>query len=361
VTALPVSSSSLSVSVCPGSVFEYNGVDLSAGQTQSFALTNWQGCDSVVTVTVFEKPSSVEFREVKVCPGEAFVFQNQPLVAGDTRAFHLVNGEGCDSTVTISVSAWPELHLEWDTGISCPNAPTGTIAVSVLPGSPDPSGFSLNGSAFQPEPVFENVASGSAALTVRDVNGCDYVQTVTVPASPGLEVSLPNAFLIACDSGSVTLSPQISGDTTALRLLWWNGRRSPAVSIAEAGNVWVEVSNHCETVRKTASVAWADSEGDTLRIFVPNTFAPQAKLAENTLFRPFFGNNLTVLDYRLEVNDRWGNMVFLSKTPENGWEGRLAGSQSTQTAVYVWQLWARVFFCGREIDIYRKGDVTLIR
>ncbi|MFN0036240.1 MAG: hypothetical protein ACKVUS_14345, partial [Saprospiraceae bacterium] len=107
-------------------------------------------------------------------------------------------------------------------------------------------------------------------------------------------------------------------------------------------------------------VAWADSEGDTILVYVPNTFAPSAELTENAMFRPFFGNNLTLLSYRLEVYDRWGNLVHETETVEDGWLGKV-GSTKTGTHVFVWQLWARVAFCGREIEIYKKGDVTVVR
>ena len=78
------------------------------------------------------------------------------------------------------------------------------------------------------------------------------------------------------------------------------------------------------------------------------------------MFRPYFGRNLTLLHYRLEVYDRWGNFVYETETLENGWLGRVDKKQAG-TDVFVWQMWARVAFCGREIEIYRKGDVTVVR
>jgi hypothetical protein len=83
-------------------------------------------------------------------------------------------------------------------------------------------------------------------------------------------------------------------------------------------------------------------------------------MTAGALFRPFFGKNLNLLSYRLEVYDRWGNFVFESETPENGWAGNF-NQTSVGTQVFVWQMWARVAFCGREIEIYKKGDVTVVR
>lgn len=302
----------------------------------------------------------MELREEKVCPGELYVFENQEIAIGETRTFQLFNSEGCDSTITISVTAWPGLDFNVETEISCPNSPTGTLSVSIAPGGSLPTGFSLNKIDFQTSPGFDALPSGIHTVFVRDENGCIFENTAEIPASPGLEIALQDAFVIPCDSVQITITPNIGGDTSGLQLLWWNGARTPSVTTGESGPIWLEISNHCETLRHKGEVAWADTEGDTILVYVPNIFAPQADLTENAMFRPFFGKTLTLLSYRLEVYDRWGNFVFKTETLENGWFGKLS-EKAVGTDVFVWQMWARVAFCGREIEIYKKGDVTVVR
>jgi len=300
----------LNASVCPGSFYNYSGVDLSVGQSQDFTLTNAT--------------------------------------------------TGCDSTITISVTAWPDLDFEVQAEISCPNSSTGTLVVSVTSGGSLPTGFSLNNVDFQTTAVFETLAAGSQTVFVRDENGCVFEKEIVVPASPGLEIVLPSALVIPCDSVQITIAPTISGDTSGLQLLWWNGAQTPSITVSEGGPVWLEAKNHCGTVRGESEVAWADSDGDPVLVYTPNTFAPEAELSENNMFRPFFGQNMTLLSYRLEVYDRWGNFVFDTETPENGWIGKI-GQKAAATEVFVWQMWARVAFCGREIEMYKKGDVTVVR
>ena len=360
VSVLPTSSSAISVGVCAHETYTYAGVVLTENTTQDFVLTNSAGCDSVVTVTVFGKPSSLEFRTENVCPGEVYIFENQAIAIGETRTFQLINSEGCDSTITIFVTSWPAPNVELETEISCPNTPTGSLSVSVLPGGSLPDAYSLDNITFQNSPVFESLGAGSQTVFVRDEKGCVFEKTAVIPASPGLALELPNAFVIPCDSAQITIVPTIGGDTTGLQLLWWNGAKTPSVTVGEPRAIWLEASNHCETLRSEGEVSWADSEGDTVLIFLPNVFAPESKLTENALFRPFFGKNLNLLSYRLEVYDRWGNFVFESETPENGWPGNF-NQASVGTQVFVWQMWVRVAFCGRELEIYKKGDVTVVR
>jgi len=103
VSALPVSSSTLNPSVCPEAVYTYNGVDLAVGQSQNFNLTNWLGCDSVVTVNVSALPTSNSTISFRVCPNETYTYQGVVLSANTTQDFVLTNAAGCDSVVTVTV------------------------------------------------------------------------------------------------------------------------------------------------------------------------------------------------------------------------------------------------------------------
>jgi len=357
----PPISASVELTACPGQAALFNGTPVLAGQAQDFTFQNLLGCDSVVTVTVSAFPTSSSALNASVCPGSFYNYSGVDLSVGQSQDFTLTNATtGCDSTITISVTAWPDLDFEVQAEISCPNSSTGTLVVSVTSGGSLPTGFSLNNVDFQTTAVFETLAAGSQTVFVRDENGCVFEKEIVVPASPGLEIVLPSALVIPCDSVQITIAPTISGDTSGLQLLWWNGAQTPSITVSEGGPVWLEAKNHCGTVRGESEVAWADSDGDPVLVYTPNTFAPEAELSENNMFRPFFGQNMTLLSYRLEVYDRWGNFVFDTETPENGWIGKI-GQKAAATEVFVWQMWARVAFCGREIEMYKKGDVTVVR
>ena len=70
--------------------------------------------------------------------------------------------------------------------------------------------------------------------------------------------------------------------------------------------------------------------------------------------------NLTVLSYSLDVFDRWGNMVFRTEQSEADWDG-VFRARLSDGDVYPWLLRARVLYCGREISIFQRGDVTVVR
>jgi PKD repeat protein len=361
VSALPTSSGAVTFGVCPNETYTFQGQALAAGAVQNFTLSNQFGCDSILTVTIVEKASSADIVEVMVCPGESYIFNGQKVEIGQTKDFHFSNSEGCDSLITIRVTAWPGLQFDATAQRTCPNQSQGSLTVNVLPGGSQPTGYSLNGGPFQGDNRFIGLAAGDYTLAVQDANGCVFEEQVTVPASPALQVILHSDYIIPCSEDFVTLAPIFGGDTSGLQLNWWNGAHTLTTSTAEAGPVWLEASNHCgETLRREAQVQWASSDGYPINIYVPNIFAPDAKNHENRQFRAFIGNNLTLLDYRLEVYDRWGSLLFKSEQPEVGWEGSFR-DKIMEPGVFVWQLWTKVAFCGRELDIYQKGDVTVER
>ncbi len=361
VSALPTSSGSATFGVCPNETYMFQGQALSAGAVQDFTLMNQFGCDSILTVTIVEKASSADIEDVMVCPGESYIFNGEKVEIGQTKDFHFSNSEGCDSLITIRVTAWPSLQFDVTAQRTCPNLIQGALTVTVVPGGSLPTGYSLNGGPFQSDNRFNTLAAGDYTLAVQDANGCIFEEAVTVPASPNLEVILHSNYIIPCEDDFITLVPIFSGDTTGLQLTWWNGAHSLTTNTAEAGPFWLDASNLCgESLRRESVVEWASSDGYPINIYVPNIFAPDAKNQDNNQFRAFIGNNFTLLDYRLEVYDRWGSLLFKSTQPELGWEGSFR-DKIMEPGVFAWQLWVKVAFCGREMEVYRKGDVTVER
>jgi gliding motility-associated-like protein len=62
----------------------------------------------------------------------------------------------------------------------------------------------------------------------------------------------------------------------------------------------------------------------------------------------------------MEIYDRWGNLMFVTSDLSEGWEG-FFNDEPMNPGVYVWQFWADLQICSRTIQVYRKGDVTIVR
>jgi hypothetical protein len=77
----------------------------------------------------------------------------------------------------------------------------------------------------------------------------------------------------------------------------------------------------------------------------------------NNTFAPIL-NVSWVTDQGFFLCDRWGEMIFVSRTSGEGWNDNMKGSL-VQTDVYVWKLFCRDVLTNERID--RIGHVTVVR
>ncbi|MEQ1747518.1 MAG: hypothetical protein ABMA02_18960, partial [Saprospiraceae bacterium] len=359
VITLPVPTSSVQAGACPGETFTYEGTALPVGASQQFTLTSALGCDSIVTVTVSALPTTTETKIVTICPDETYTFDGAMLRPGEQRTFTYTNSAGCDSIIVVRVLAFPTATFNLNTKASCSSAKTGSLTVLGPTGGLPPYRYSLNGTAFQDSLVFANLAPGAYTVWLEDSNGCLFEQSANIPALAPLTVELNGAEL-PCSAEPVQLAPLVGGDPTGLAYQWNTGEQTPAIAVNLPGLYAVEVHNVCETVRREVRVQWAGVARDYPFAYVPNVFAPDSYHPDNAEFRPQFVPGIQLSNYRFEVFDRWGNQMFSTNDTEAGWRGPFR-SQDMQPAVFVWYFSVDISYCGRVQRVFRKGDVTVVR
>jgi gliding motility-associated-like protein len=66
--------------------------------------------------------------------------------------------------------------------------------------------------------------------------------------------------------------------------------------------------------------------------------------------------NSGVIEYQLQIYNKWGELLFESKDVNRGWDGYYRGQLCKQD-VYVWKVVAR-FVDGQLFE--KAGDVTLL-
>ena len=89
----------------------------------------------------------------------------------------------------------------------------------------------------------------------------------------------------------------------------------------------------------------------------PNAFTPNGDGA-NDVFRPIYP--CEVLYSTLKVYSRWGELVFESNIPDEGWDGRIKG-QDAPSDEYVWVVSYEAIRSGQQQRFTQKGGVTLLR
>ena len=361
VNAFPSYSQTQEIYVCPGESFTYQGQQLNIGQSQSFSLVSINGCDSTVLVQVKAYQSSSDTLEVSVCNGESFSYNNQLFQAGTEQVFQYANSWGCDSTILLQVGSYPELNYQYKSEPTCPNIETGRIEIGVTNGTNIGLSYSINGSVFDTISTYQYLEEGIYTVRVQDGNGCIQEEAVSVSAYPPLDVILPDEIVVPCDSNEIEVKPSIIGDTTNLELIWSNGSRGSSFFASEIGPLTVHAKNGCkESVYKTTQIQWVDELRAPVPIYVPNVFSPYGQSPENSVFRTFFGPNFVIESYRLEVYDRFGSLVYVTEDESGEWSGEYNNRQ-VPDGVYVWKVEANVRICGKQRKVQRSGDVTIVR
>lgn len=94
---------------------------------------------------------------------------------------------------------------------------------------------------------------------------------------------------------------------------------------------------------------------DAFTIYIPNAFSPSL-LGQNQIFKPT-GYNLKNDDYKMQIFNRWGTLIFESNDIEQGWNGMCDGELCPQgTYIYIIQY--------RDLENTKhtvRGTVQLIR
>ncbi len=89
-------------------------------------------------------------------------------------------------------------------------------------------------------------------------------------------------------------------------------------------------------------------------LLLPTAFSPNGD-GMNDIFRPA---NKNLKKFKMEIFNRWGELVFVTDNPKQGWDGIFKGREQ-QLGVYVWK--AEYQTINMTKNRYESGNVTLLR
>lgn len=89
------------------------------------------------------------------------------------------------------------------------------------------------------------------------------------------------------------------------------------------------------------------------RVFVPNAFNPHSTVEANRSFRPYvsFAN-----DYNFQIFTRWGTLIFETQDTDQGWDGKINGTDPAKEGVYVYH----ISFATPEGETFSKTGTVLL-
>ena len=78
----------------------------------------------------------------------------------------------------------------------------------------------------------------------------------------------------------------------------------------------------------------------------------------NDVFWPVINGDLA--EYELDIFDRWGELIFRTQAPNEGWDGEFKGA-AVQDGVYAWTIHYKAFGAEGVEQERLFGHVTLVR
>ena len=342
---------------CDGNDIIYNDSTLIAGTITPFNLTSPEGCSYMEMVEVIPFPTSFTPIDFQVCPGETVEYNGQELTAGFQNEFIFPDVNGCDSSVVVTVTAYPNIQFDVEATDACWNGTDGSITIS-NPSGVAPLMYSLDGNNFQTTPLFESLMSTDYMLYVQDGNGCEIQQDISVNSIEQLEINMVVP-LLPCSGENIIVEPEfVSGDIGAVTFEWSDGSTLPQLITNQASDYTVQITSLCESIVEEVRVEYEFENRDDY-IYVPNAFSPNGD-GMNDVFLPLPAGDITVEAIDFYIFDRWGNHLYETHMINEGWDGTM-DSEIFNPGVFVWYIRADITSCGKTFEWYKEGDVTIVK
>ena len=192
---------------------------------------------------------------------------------------------------------------------------------------------------------------GLYSATVQNACGEETVAEINIELidePPVLTLNGPGEAF--CEGDTITL---LATAENATNVGWLDAGGAVELPVLEAGSYVAIAENSCFQVEEALEV---ETQPCTDCLEVPNIFTPNRDNL-NDAFIPLI--NCTVLSYRLEIYNRWGEQVFSSERSDQAWDGTFNG-EPLPTDVYAYLL-SIEFDSEVEPSAQLQGELSLIR
>lgn len=280
-------------------------------------------------------------------------------------SLEVVNQEnGCvdDFSVQVTENAAIPTGLEVSLANPCFQLSDGSIEIGEVYGGTPPYLFSFDGSIFQGQNNYTDLAAGTYPISVQDQTGCTWDTTYTLIESPPfiLDLGEDQEIAMGCE---YEIKPLFNRAVNEIDTFIW----MPPIACDDCIFPTIQPLRTIAYELQAIDINGCRAE-DQFRIFVredrnvyfPNVFSPNNDGTNDVFFIQAGKDAAEVLSFR--IYNRWGTLIadygaHLPNDPSTGWRG-FAGSKLAPTGVYIYQVELR--FIDEVVKQY-NGDIILMR
>lgn len=310
-------------------------------------------------------------------PGAFVVAPSQPTT------YVLTVTNSCGGTVTDSVRVLfnppPTIVASSQGTLTCIPSALNFIDSSITGNPADPiSSWNWNFGDGQtsnqqnPMHTYTNAGTYSVTLTVTTSNGCTnnngsspIVINAYNPPIAAFSTNPPSPITLNLPYDILTCSNQSSPDVVSFS---WNFGEGGTSSLANPTYQYNTVGIYTIQLVVTNQYGCTDTASVQVvtdaEIIFPNAFTPNTGGSPGGYFDPMNNNNdiffpvySGIVEYKLQIFNRWGELIFESDDVKQGWDGYYR-NKICQVGVYVWKANAK-FNNGKKFS--GSGDVTLLK
>jgi gliding motility-associated-like protein len=255
----------------------------------------------------------------------------------------------CSSQITVNITQPPALLASVSTSNANCGASDGSATVTAAGGTGTLT-YSWS-PVSSSSTTLSGIPAGNYTVTVTDSLGCMFSANGTVnttggpTANAGIDVTITagdNTILNGNPSGATySWSPSSSLSCSTCE----NPTASPLTTTTYVLTVTQNGCSDTDSVTVFVDVECGE-------LFVPNAFSPNGDNQNDMLY--VMGNCIVNLEFA--VFDRWGEKVFETADPSQGWDGTYKG-KLLDAAVFVYYIRATV----NGIPVDNHGNITLIK
>lgn len=282
--------------ICSEDTYEYQGQLLSPNTSEEFFLPSVSGCDTTLTINVFELPDEeLSFLGNDITTCNSSVILSSPFAStiwngGDEANELLVGEQGiyfADATDSLGCTFIDSIYVSFE-------SLTKEVSVTVCKDDI----YVYNGELLSP--------SSSYQFLLESVSGCDTVLTINVIDEDIIKIFDAEAITV-CQNEIILTSPF---DST----IWNDEIISQNFNVKMGGYYFAEAydTNGC-LVRDTIFIEFLNQN-----VYFPNVISKKSTI--NNCFKPYFSDSKSH-NYTLIIFDRWGNLIFSENGSEVEWCG----------------------------------------
>lgn len=324
-----------------------------AGEFESNATFSWNfGPDANPQTSTAQNPTGISFGQL-----------------GQQEVSLTISENNCTSTATTTFTTYPQPVASFD-----PEPLIGCAPYRVQFSDSSVAGTTLfyhwdfgdGGTSTDANPVhlYPHAGLYDVSLTVTTTNGCIDTNTFLVPGL--ITVNPQPVAAISVDNLETSIfEPEITFfDNSSGGIDCWlfPGDGSDSIPYCNYQYTYLDTGNYTAWQVVLNELGCTDTAYITIRInpefrfFIPNAFTPD----NDGLNDVFMSSNMGIKTFDMTIYNRWGQVIFWSNNPQEGWDGMVMDGSNTiaPNGVYVYTINFKNVF-GKEGRYV--GTVTLLK